>query len=131
PDEYIERVARVMEFADWHTYQVLTKRHERMRNLLRTRLARFAAMPHIWWGVSVENKKHGLPRLEALREAPAAVRFLSIAPAVRVGITDIMIRVAVGIELFRIVLAMIDQPWRIKERAAVPAYFRRFTKCKT
>lgn len=80
PDQYIERVAQVMEMANWHTYQVLTKRHERLRDLLRTKLARFAAMPHIWWGVSVENKKHGLPRIEALREAPAATRFLSIEP---------------------------------------------------
>lgn len=37
-------------------------------------------MPHIWWGVSVENKKHGLPRIDHLRQAPAAVRFLSIEP---------------------------------------------------
>ena len=36
--------------------------------------------PHIWWGVSVENRKHGLPRIEHLRDAPAAVRFLSVEP---------------------------------------------------
>jgi protein gp37 len=33
-----------------------------------------------WWGVSAENRKHGLPRIEVLRQAPAAVRFLSIEP---------------------------------------------------
>jgi protein gp37 len=82
PDEYIERVASVMEMADWHTYQVLTKRHERLRDLLCTRLAHFATLHHIWWGVSVENKKHGLPRIEALREAPATTRFLSIEPLI-------------------------------------------------
>jgi protein gp37 len=80
PDDYICRVARVMEMANWHTYQVLTKRHERMRDLLRTRLAPAAALPHVWWGVSVENRKHGLPRIDALREAPAALRFLSVEP---------------------------------------------------
>ncbi len=80
PDEYIQQVARVMEMANWHTYQVLTKRHERMRDLLRTKLAGVAALPHVWWGVSVENRRHGLPRIDALREAPAAVRFLSIEP---------------------------------------------------
>src|ERR1041385_7267681 len=42
PDDYIERVVRVMEFANWHTYQVLTKRSERLRNLLSSRLS-FAA----------------------------------------------------------------------------------------
>lgn len=80
PDDYILRVARVMLSADWHTYQVLTKRALRMRELLQTKLRSMADLPHIWWGVSVENRRHGLPRLEQLRSAPAAVRFLSIEP---------------------------------------------------
>ncbi len=80
PDEYIARVARVMEMANWHTYQVLTKRHERLRDLLRDKLTAAAALKHVWWGVSVENRKHGLPRIDALREAPAALRFLSVEP---------------------------------------------------
>jgi protein gp37 len=80
PDDYIRAVARVMHSASWHTFQVLTKRSARMRDLLRGPLA-FAAMdPHIWWGVSVEDKKHGLPRVEHLRDSPATVRFLSIEP---------------------------------------------------
>jgi len=37
-------------------------------------------LPHVWYGVSVENKKHGLPRVRALRETPAQVRFLSVEP---------------------------------------------------
>ena len=80
PDDYILAVAKVMEMANWHTFQVLTKRSERMRDLLSTKLKDAAALPHIWWGVSVENKKHGLPRIDHLRQAPAAVRFLSIEP---------------------------------------------------
>lgn len=80
PDDYIAAVAEVMVQADWHTYQVLTKRAERMCALLETRLRFAAAKPHIWWGVSVENQKYGLPRIEHLRSAPAAVRFLSIEP---------------------------------------------------
>jgi protein gp37 len=80
PDPYIEAVARVMTWADWHTYQVLTKRADRMRELLCTSLLPAAELPHVWWGVSVENRKHGLPRLEELRAAPAAVRFLSVEP---------------------------------------------------
>ena len=80
PDDYIETVATVMVKANWHTYQILTKRSARMASLLRGKL-RFAAMlPHIWWGVSVENKEYGLPRLRDLREAPVSVRFLSIEP---------------------------------------------------
>ena len=80
PDEYIEAVAKVMVKANWHTYQILTKRSARMASLLRGRLLFAAEAPHIWWGVSVENKQHGLPRLRDLRESPAAVRFLSIEP---------------------------------------------------
>jgi protein gp37 len=80
PDEYIEAVATVMVRAKWHTYQVLTKRSNRMASLLRGRLRFAAEAPHIWWGVSVENKKHGLPRLRDLQKSPARVRFLSIEP---------------------------------------------------
>lgn len=80
PDEYIVEVVRVMQQANWHTYQVLTKRSERMRDLLGTKLRFAAEEPHIWWGVSVENRAQGLPRVDHLRAAPAAVRFLSVEP---------------------------------------------------
>jgi protein gp37 len=80
PDDYIEDVVRVMVEANWHTYQVLTKRADRLKELLRTRLRFAADQRHIWWGVSVEDKKYGLPRIEHLQTAPAAVRFLSIEP---------------------------------------------------
>jgi len=80
PDEYIEKVCRVMLAANWHTYQVLTKRGDRMSELLRTKLKNAAQASHIWWGVSVENKKHGLPRIDQLRESKAAMKFLSIEP---------------------------------------------------
>jgi protein gp37 len=49
-DEYIEAVCSVMEMATWHTFQVLTKRADRMSSLLGGRLRRFAALRHIWWG---------------------------------------------------------------------------------
>ena len=80
PDEYIVSVARTMTQARWHTFQVLTKRSDRLRALLRSKLSFAAAQPHIWWGVSVENRKHGVPRIAHLQQAPAAVRFLSIEP---------------------------------------------------
>jgi protein gp37 len=79
-DDYILAVTRVMQQAHWHTFQVLTKRSERMRDLLQTKLSDVARQAHIWWGVSVENKKYGLPRIDHLRAAPATVRFLSIEP---------------------------------------------------
>jgi protein gp37 len=79
-DDYIVSVARVMVAANWHTYQILTKRAERMLSLLSSKLRFAAEQHHIWWGVSVENRKHGLPRVERLRRSPAKVRFLSIEP---------------------------------------------------
>lgn len=80
PDDYIASVCKVMEAADWHIFQILTKRHDRMSRLLSGPLRSFAMMPHIWWGVSVENRKHGLPRLRRLQQTHVAVRFLSIEP---------------------------------------------------
>jgi protein gp37 len=80
PDSYIQAVADVMVQANWHTYQVLTKRSVRLRDLLKTKLQFAATQPHIWWGTSVENRNYGLPRIEHLRSAPACVRFLSIEP---------------------------------------------------
>jgi protein gp37 len=80
PDFYIKRVAEVMMEASWHTYQVLTKRSSRMTALLQSLLASVSQSAHIWWGVSVEDRQHGLPRIEHLRSAPVAVRFLSVEP---------------------------------------------------
>jgi protein gp37 len=80
PESYIDNVARVMQLTNWHTYQVLTKRAERLHELLSTRLRWAANLDHVWWGVSVENRAHGLPRLELLRRTPARVRFLSVEP---------------------------------------------------
>jgi protein gp37 len=90
PDDYIVAVADVMVHADRHTYQVLTKRSDRMRDLLKTRLKFAAQKCHIWWGVSVENKACGVPRIAHLRSSPAAVRFLSIEPLLEdVGTLDL------------------------------------------
>jgi protein gp37 len=80
PDEYIEQVVRVMTLASWHTFQVLTKRGSRLSRLLRSKLRFAAECEHIWWGVSVENKHHGVPRIKYLQGAPARVRFLSVEP---------------------------------------------------
>ena len=80
PDSYIAAVAEVMLLTPWHTYQVLTKRSTRLEALLRKQLGSAASAEHIWWGVSVEDRKYGLPRIDNLRDAPARTRFLSIEP---------------------------------------------------
>ena len=80
PDEYIKAIATIMLRANWHTYQVLTKRADRLQELLASTLHDAAVAKHIWWGVSVEDQKHGVPRIDRLRQTPASVRFLSIEP---------------------------------------------------
>jgi protein gp37 len=80
PDDYVEAVGHVMERANWHTYQVLTKRSSRLRNMLETGLQFAAGLSNIWWGVSVEDRVHGLVRIKHLQDAPATVRFLSVEP---------------------------------------------------
>jgi len=80
PINYISAVAEVMKQSPWHIYQVLTKRSARMRELLTSSLRDVALRSHVWWGTSVENRKYGLPRIDDLRNTPAAVRFLSVEP---------------------------------------------------
>jgi protein gp37 len=80
PDEYIVQVAQVMMEGHWHQYQVLTKRSERLRTLLNSKLRFATESRHIWWGVSVENQKHGVPRIADLRATPASIKFLSVEP---------------------------------------------------
>jgi protein gp37 len=79
-DEYIVEVAQVMMEGHWHQYQVLTKRSERLRTLLNSKLRFATESSHIWWGVSVENQKHGVPRIADLRATPASIKFLSVEP---------------------------------------------------
>lgn len=98
PDEYIARVFAVMACAPRHTFQVLTKRHGRMRSLLTSPDFRSLVdlelggdgahriedwqwpLPNVWLGVSVENQQWANIRIPALLDTPAAVRFLSCEP---------------------------------------------------
>ncbi len=80
PDAYVAEVFNVMVETNWHEYQVLTKRADRLRRVTRKLGARRVEHDHIWLGVSVEDRKYGLPRIDALRRARAGKRFLSIEP---------------------------------------------------
>jgi protein gp37 len=80
PESYVRLVFEVMNLADWHVYQVLTKRADRLRTLTNRMPPSLAERDHIWLGVSVEDRKYGLPRIDELRRARAAVRFLSVEP---------------------------------------------------
>ena len=70
----------MMVAANWHAYQVLTKRSERVRDLLTGRLRLAAEQANVWWGVSVEDRHFGAPRIGHLQQARSAVSFLSIEP---------------------------------------------------
>jgi protein gp37 len=81
PHQFVDSVFDTMESADWHVFQVLTKRSSRMRDYLQTRYAIRKPPDHIWLGVSVEDAR-GATRIKHLRETPAGVRFLSIEPLI-------------------------------------------------
>ena len=76
PFDFIRKVFEVMTEADQHTFQILTKRPGRMARFCQ----RTQVPSHIWLGTSVENRRHGVPRISTLREIDAPVRFLSIEP---------------------------------------------------
>jgi protein gp37 len=76
PDDYIRQVFDVIRRAPQHTFQVLTKRAERMATFFRT----CEPPRNAWLGVTVENREHGIPRLDWLRKVPAHIRFVSVEP---------------------------------------------------
>lgn len=76
PDDVITAVWRVMKEANWHKYQVLTKRPERMRDFVSEV---HELLPNVWLGTSVENASY-LPRIDVLRSVPARIRFVSFEP---------------------------------------------------
>jgi protein gp37 len=86
PDSFIDRVFQTMRLADWHTFQVLTKRAERVAEFT----SEHSVPDNVWIGVSVENKRHGVPRIDYLRQVPAKTRFLSVEPLIEdVGDLDL------------------------------------------
>ena len=106
PPDWIDRVFSVMAVAKQHQFQVLTKRSDRMRDYLRRRAGRGGGafcrvrddrnlgrveckmhwdmpLPNVWLGVSVENQETADERIPDLMETPAAIRWISLEPALR------------------------------------------------
>ena len=75
PDEFIFRVFDVMQRADWHCFQILTKRSKRLMDIG----PQLPWLSHIWMGVSVEDQRHTF-RVEHLRKTGAKVKFISLEP---------------------------------------------------
>jgi protein gp37 len=76
PESYLLQVMEVIRQAPQHTFQILTKRAERMAEFFREN----QPPTNAWLGVTVENRNHGLPRLQFLRRISAAIRFVSMEP---------------------------------------------------
>ena len=87
--DYIDKVFEVMRQAHQHTFQLLTKRPARMARYC----SRRSVPANVWLGVSVEDKKYGVPRIDTPRGIEAVVRFLSIEPLLEdigeIDLTDI------------------------------------------
>ncbi|WP_445150494.1 DUF5131 family protein [Baekduia sp. Peel2402] len=75
PVEFVHAVFDVMRRADWHTFQILTKRHDRLAELA----SELDWPPNVWMGVTIENRRF-VHRADCLRRVPAAVRFISAEP---------------------------------------------------
>ncbi len=78
PFRFLDQVFDVIRRTPQHTYQILTKRATRMRMYFEQ--CNSPIPRNVWLGVSVENRKHGIPRIAQLREIEASIRFLSVEP---------------------------------------------------
>lgn len=76
PMDYLNKIFNIIKVTPHHTYQILTKRADRMFQYLSGK----EILKNIWLGVTVENRKEGLPRIDKLRQLKASVLFLSIEP---------------------------------------------------
>lgn len=76
PFEFIDQVFGTITKAEWHIFQILTKRGDRLAEYFRTR----TPPKNAWLGVSVEDRAYGLPRIDDLRTVKASIRFLSVEP---------------------------------------------------
>jgi len=76
PQDYLDKIFKVIEQTPHHTYQILTKRADRMFDYFSQK----KIPQNIWLGVTVENRKEGLPRIDKLRNLQASVLFLSVEP---------------------------------------------------
>ncbi|SFP94431.1 protein gp37 [Bradyrhizobium sp. Ghvi] len=79
PKSFIDSIFKTMETANWHTFQVLTKRSSLMTRYLLSRYRVEKAPPHIWLGVSIEDAQNAI-RLKHLHAARASTKFVSFEP---------------------------------------------------
>jgi protein gp37 len=89
PQNFIDKIFEIMEQADWHVFQILTKRSSKLQSYVNRRYSRAGAPAHIWMGVSIEDGNR-LSRLQHLRGTNAPIKFLSLEPLIgRIGHLDL------------------------------------------
>ena len=129
PFEFIDRIMEAIQKTPRHTYQILTKRPEIMRQYYAQR----EVPDNAWLGVTVENKRHGVPRIDILRDIQARIRFLSVEPLLEdlgeVNLTD-MHWVIVGGESGAKARPMkpewVDNVKRQCDQTSVPFFFKQW-----
>lgn len=130
PVEFIEAVWSVMAEADWHQYQILSKRPERMLDVLNT--PEFEPLPHVWLGTSIEDSDHKF-RLDSLRRVSASIRFLSIEPLLGPvgkldlrGIHWVIVGGESGPKARRLDRRWVDEVYEQCRRQDVPFFFKQW-----
>lgn len=89
PEKFIDKIFDTMEQADWHIFQILTKRSSKLKSYVNRRYSHGGAPAHIWLGVSIEDGNR-LSRLQHLSGANAPIKFLSLEPLIgRIGRLDL------------------------------------------
>jgi protein gp37 len=89
PQNFIDKIFEIMEQADWHVFQILTKRSSKLQSYVNRRYGKDGAPAHIWMGVSIEDGNR-LSRLQQLRGTNAPIKFLSLEPLIgRIGHLDL------------------------------------------
>src|SRR5271154_1407431 len=89
PQNFIDKIFEIMEQADWHVFQILTKRSSKLQSYVNRRYSSTGAPAHIWMGVSIEDGNR-LSRLQHLRRTNAPIKFLSLEPLIgRIGRLDL------------------------------------------
>lgn len=129
PFDYIHRVFDVMGRAPQHTFQVLTKRADRMDRFCRE----IRVPPNVWLGVSVENRRHGIPRIDILRMIDVKVRFLSVEPLLEdvgdmnlAGIHWVIVGGESGVRARRMKEEWVDGVKRQCDQAGVAFFFKQW-----
>lgn len=99
PDAFIDEIFGVMWEAKEHTFQILTKRADRMRDYMSRHELMMRYLPHVWLGISAENQETAEERIPPLLETPAAARFVSLEPLLGpIDLTDMVIDKGAGWE---------------------------------